>query len=57
MTNEQIKKALQHKRAIADFARFLNMTPQGIYKLLNSKKQKDNQYLNFIFYLINRFTA
>lgn len=48
MTNQEILIALQNKRKISAFARFLGMTIPGVYALLKNSKKQYNQYWNFI---------
>ena len=48
MTNKEILSALRAKRDITNFAWFLGMSAQGVYKLLESTKPQSNQYYNFI---------
>jgi predicted transcriptional regulator YheO len=57
MKNSDILKALQHRRKVSDFAKFLGITPRTVYNLLQSEKTKDSQYYNFIKYLLYLFTA
>lgn len=55
MNNQEILKALRARRDISNFAKFINITPQGLYKLLKSEKKKDNQYYNFIRFILNKY--
>ena len=48
MTNQEILTALQNKRKISAFAKFLGMTTAGVYALLKNNKKQYNQYGNFI---------
>ena len=48
MTNQEILTALQKKRKITAFAKFLGMTTPGVYALLKNDKKQYNQYWNFI---------
>ena len=48
MTNAEILKVLQKHRKVSDFARFLEMTNAGVYKLLKNNKKQYNQYGNYI---------
>lgn len=57
MKNSDILKALQHRRKVSDFAKFLGVTPRTVYNLLQSEKPKDSQYYNFIKYLLYLFTS
>jgi ERCC4-type nuclease len=57
MKNTDILRALQHRRKISDFAKFIKVTPRTVYNILNSEKPKDSQYYNFIEYLLYIFTA
>lgn len=56
MTNKEILNALSKKRAVTDYARFLNVTPRTVYNILKSEKIKDNQYYNFIRFVLNEYT-
>ena len=55
MTNKEILQALQHKRKVSAFAKFLNMTTAGVYALLKSEKQQYNQYGNYIEFIKRDF--
>jgi hypothetical protein len=55
MTNKEILQALQHKRKVSAFAKFLNMTTAGVYALLKSEKQQHNQYGNYIEFIKQQF--
>lgn len=55
MTNKEILQALQHKRKVSAFAKFLNMTTAGVYALLKSEKQQYNQYGNYIQFIKSEF--
>jgi hypothetical protein len=57
MKNSDILKALQHRRKISDFAKYIGVTPRTVYNILKSEKPKDSQYYNFIKYLLYLFTA
>ena len=57
MNNKEILKALQRRRKCSDFAKYLNISVQGLYKLLNNESPSRNQYYNFIKYLIHEFTS
>lgn len=57
MNNKEILKALKARRKCSDFARFLGISVQGLYKLLNNESPARNQYYNFIKYLLYLFTA
>ena len=55
MTNKEILQALQHKRKVSAFAKFLNMTTAGVYALLKSEKPQYNQYGNYIEFIKQEF--
>lgn len=55
MTNKEILQALQHKRKVSAFAKFLNMTTAGVYALLKSEKPQYNQYGNYIAFIKQEF--
>lgn len=55
MTNKEILQALQHKRKVSAFAKFLNMTTAGVYALLKSEKPQYNQYGNYIEFIKQQF--
>ena len=55
MKNYEILQALQHKRKISAFAKFLNMTNAGVYSLLKSEKPQYNQYGNYIAFIKQEF--
>jgi hypothetical protein len=57
MKNSEILRALQHRRKISDFAKYIGVTPRTVYNILKSEKPKDSQYYNFIKYLLYLFTA
>lgn len=57
MKNTDILRALQHRRKISDFAKYIGVTPRTVYNILKSDKPKDSQYYNFIKYLLYLFTA
>lgn len=50
-TNAEILSILQKNREITAFAKFLGLTRQGLYKLLESQEIHRNQYWNYIRYL------
>ena len=55
MTNKEIKAALQYKRDMTSFARFIGISTRALYSLLESKKIRDAQYLNFIRFIIAKY--
>lgn len=55
MTNNEILKALKNKGDVSNFARFLNMSTRGIYKLLNNPKPQSNQYYNFMQFIKTQY--
>lgn len=57
MKNSDILKALQSRRKVSDFAKYIGVTPRTVYNILKSDKSKDSQYYNFIKYLLYTFTA
>ena len=48
LDNNEILYILKRKRKLSAFARFLGMSVQGIYKLLDNQKPQYNQYGNYI---------
>lgn len=57
MKNKDILRALQNRRKVSDFAKYIGVTPRTVYNILKSEKPKDSQYYNFIKYLLYLFTA
>lgn len=55
MNNQEILKALRAQRDITNFAKFLKMSVQGVYKLLKSDKPQSNQYYNFIRFILSKY--
>lgn len=55
MTNKEILETLKRKHKISAFARFLNITPQGLYKLLENNQKHKNQYGNYIEFIKSEF--
>lgn len=55
MTNKEILSVLTSKRKVSAFARFLGMTPQGVYALLRSEKKQDNQFGNYMMFVEKEF--
>ena len=55
MSNQDILKALKENRDVANFARFINMSRQGLIKKLASKRTQDNQYYNFNMFVIAKY--
>lgn len=57
MENTDILKALQHRRKVSDFAKYINLSRQATLTLLKDNRPHKSQYYNFIKYLLNRFAA
>lgn len=57
MKNKDILQALKRRRKCSDFAKYLNISVQGLYKLLNNESPHKNQYYNYIMYLRSIFEA
>ena len=48
LNNREILYILKKRRKLSAFARFLEMSLQGVYKLLGNNKPQYNQYGNYI---------
>lgn len=57
MKNKEILKALKNRRKVSEFAKFLNLSVQGLYKLLNNESPHKSQYLNYLLFLRYLFEA
>lgn len=58
MNNQEILKALQKKRRVTAFAKYIGYkSPRALYKAMKSEKKKDNQYYNFIMFLLEEFIS
>lgn len=55
LNNVEILDILKKKRKLSAFARFLEMSLQGIYKLLGNNKPQYNQYGNYIEFIRSEF--
>ena len=55
LNNREILDILKKKRKLAAFARFLEMSLQGVYKLLENNKPQYNQYGNYIEFIRSEF--
>lgn len=55
LNNKEILDILKKKRKLSAFARFLGMSLQGVYKLLENKKPQYNQYGNYIEFIRSEF--
>lgn len=55
LNNREILDILKRKRKLSAFARFLEMSLQGIYKLLGNNKPQYNQYGNYIEFIRSEF--
>lgn len=53
--NIDILNILKRRRKVSTFAKFLDITPQGVYKLLQDEKTKNNQYWNYIEFIMKEF--
>lgn len=57
MKNTDILKALQNRRKVSDFAKYINLSRQATLALLKDNRPHKSQYYNFIKYLLYLFTA
>lgn len=57
MKNTDILKALQDRRKVSDFAKYINLSRQATLALLKDNRPHKAQYYNFIKYLLYLFTA
>ena len=55
MTNKEIKAALQAKRDMTSFAQYIGISTRALYSLLESEKIRDNQYYNFIRFILAKY--
>ena len=55
MENKEILKHLRTHRDIAAFAKYIGISPQGLYKLLRKEDKKSSQYYNFIQFVLDRY--
>ena len=55
LNNREILEILKKRRKLSTFARFLGMSLQGVYKLLENKKPQYNQYGNYIEFIRSEF--
>ena len=55
LNNREILDILKKKRKLSAFARFLEMSLQGVYKLLENNKPQYNQYGNYIEFIRSEF--
>ena len=53
--NQEILELLRANRDISDFARFLGISNQGLYRLLDSKKAHKNQYGNYVEFIKRKY--
>ena len=55
LNNREILDILKKRRKLSAFARFLEMSLQGVYKLLENNKSQYNQYGNYIEFIRSEF--
>lgn len=55
LKNNEIIVILKRKRKLSAFARFLEMSLQGVYKLLENNKPQYNQFGNYIEFIRSEF--
>lgn len=55
LNNREILDILKKRRKLSAFARFLEMSLQGVYKLLENNKPQYNQYGNYIEFIRSEF--
>lgn len=55
LKNKEILNILKRKRKLSAFARFIGMSLQGVYKLLQNTKPQYNQYGNYIDFIRSEF--
>lgn len=55
LKNNEILYILKRKRKLSVFARFLGMSLQGVYKLLENNKPQYNQFGNYIEFIRSEF--
>ena len=57
MENKEILNHLRTHRDITSFAKYIGISPQGLYKLLRKEDKKSNQYYNFIQFALDKYKA
>lgn len=57
MENKEILEHLRTHRDITAFAKYIGISPQGLYKLLKKEDKKSNQYYNFIQFVLDKYKA
>ena len=55
LNNREILDILKKRRKLSAFARFLEMSLQGVYKLLENNKPQYNQFGNYIKFIRSEF--
>ena len=55
LNNREILYILKKRGKLSAFARFLEMSLQGVYKLLENNKPQYNQYGNYIEFIRSEF--
>jgi DNA-binding phage protein len=55
MENKEILQHLKTHRDITAFAKYIGISPQGLYKLLRKEDKKSNQYYNFIRFVLDKY--
>jgi DNA-binding phage protein len=57
MENKEILQHLRTRRDITAFAKYIGISPQGLYKLLRKEDKKSNQYYNFIRFVLDKYKS
>jgi DNA-binding phage protein len=57
MENKEILQHLKTHRDITAFAKYIGISPQGLYKLLKKEDKKSNQYYNFIRFVLDKYKS
>ena len=57
MTNKEIKAALQAKRDMTSFAKYIGISTRALYSLLESEKIRDRQHYNFIQFILAKYKS
>ena len=55
LNNREILDILKKRRKLSAYARFLEMSLQGVYKLLENNKPQYNQFGNYIEFIRSEF--
>lgn len=57
MENKEILQHLKRNRDITAFAKYIGISPQGLYKLLSKEDTRHNQYYNLVRFLLDRYRS